>query len=218
MENAKTQNSNSQRNWIDLIGFLLGWFSIIGQFVLIMQNRQTAVFETIIRFFSFFTILANILVALYFTSRIPIFNKISFRKIANKGTLTALTAFILVVGLVYQIILRSTWHPTGFQRIIDELLHSVIPLFVFLYWLLFADTAELKFQNCKNWLWFPIFYFVYVIIRGHFSNFYPYPFINVSEIGYFQVFINFLIISVCFLSVMGILIFIGHKIKNKFNL
>lgn len=214
MENTKTQHSNLRRNWIDLIGFLLGWFSIIGQFVLMLQNRQTDVFETIIRFFSFFTILTNLLVALYFTSRIPIFNTISFWKISNKGTLTALTTFILVVGLVYQIILRSTWHPTGFQRIIDELLHSVIPLFVFLYWWLFADTVALKFQNCKNWLWFPLLYFVYVIIRGHFSNFYPYPFINVSEIGYSQVFINFVIIVMFFLLIMGSLIFIGNKIKK----
>lgn len=214
MENSKTQNNNPLRNRIDLIGFILCWFSIIGQFVLLLQNRQADVFETIIRFFSFFTILTNLLVAIYFTSRIAIFDKFFFQKITNKSTLTALTTFILVVGLVYQIILRNTWHPTGFQRIIDELLHSVIPLFVFFYWLLFVDLTELKFKNCKNWLWFPLFYFVYIIIRGHFSNFYPYPFINISEIGYLQVFINFLIISGVFLSVMGILVFIGHKIKK----
>ena len=218
MENTKTQNSYLGRNWIDSIGFLLGWFSVIGQFVLMLQNRQADILETIIRFFSFFTILTNILVALYFTSRIPKFDKVSFGQLSRKGALTALTVFILVVGLVYQIILRNTWHPTGFQRIIDELLHSVIPLFVLIYWFLFADSAEIKFQNCKNWLWFPIIYFVYVIIRGHFSNFYPYPFINISEIGYFRVFINFLIVSAFFLLVMGILIFGGRTIKKYFNL
>jgi hypothetical protein len=216
MENPKIQNSNSQRNSIEVIGFLLGWVSLVGQFVLIMQNRQANVVETIIRFFSFFTILTNILVALYFTSRIPMFNKICFQKIFNKGALTALTTFIVVVGLVYQIILRNTWEPKGFQLIIDELLHSVIPLFVLIYWLLFADIADLKFKNSKNWLWFPVLYFVSVIIRGHFSNFYPYPFINVSKIGYFQILINFLIVSSFMLSVMGILILIGHKIKNKY--
>lgn len=219
MKNIKnTQNSCLRRNWIDSIGFLLGWFSVIGQFVLMLQNRQADILETIVRFFSFFTILTNILVALYFTSRIPIFNKASFGQLFSKGTLTALTVFILVVGLVYQIVLRNTWHPTGFQRIIDELLHSVIPLFVLIYWFLFADSAELKFKNCKNWLWFPILYFVYVIIRGHFSNFYPYPFINISEIGPLQVIINFLIISAFILLIMGILIFGGHKIKKHLTL
>lgn len=214
MESAKKQNSNFRRNWIAVIGSLLGWFSIIGQFVLMMQNRQADVVETIVRFFSFFTILTNILVALYFTSRIPIFNKASFQKIFNKGALTALTTFIVVVGLVYQIILRNTWHPTGFQRIIDELLHSIIPLFVLIYWFLFVNIEDLKFQNSKNWLWFPPLYFVYVIFRGHFSNFYPYPFINILEIGYFWVFINFVIVSAFFLLIMGILIFTGRTIKK----
>jgi hypothetical protein len=217
MENTKTRNSTCRRDWIDLIGFFLGWFSIIGQFVLILQNRQTDVFESIIRFFSFFTILTNVLVAFYFTSRIPVFHKVFFQKIFGKGTLTALTVFILVVGLVYQIILRQTWNPTGFQRIIDELLHSVIPFFLLLYWLSFAAIEDIKFQNFKNWLWFPLLYFVFIIISGHFSNFYPYPFINAREIGYFQVFINFLIVSGVFLSVMGILIFAGHKIKKHFK-
>ena len=97
---VKTQKSNSMKNRIDVIGFLLGWFSIFGQFFLMMQNRQTAVVETIIRFFSFFTILTNIIVALYFTSRIAMFYKVLSQKTSNKGTLTALTTFILVVGLV----------------------------------------------------------------------------------------------------------------------
>ena len=80
MENSKTQNNNPLRNRIDLIGFILCWFSIIGQFVLLLQNRQADVFETIIRFFSFFTILTNLLVAIYFTSRIAIFDNFFFRK------------------------------------------------------------------------------------------------------------------------------------------
>ena len=121
------------RNNIDIAGFILGWLAIIGQFILMIQNRQTDVTETIIRFFSFFTILTNILVALYFTSRISILKNTSLSKLSNSGNLTALTAFILVVGLIYQIILRGTWQPTGLQRIIDELLHSVIPFFVFVY-------------------------------------------------------------------------------------
>jgi hypothetical protein len=96
------------RKYIDSIGFLLGWLAIIGQFILMIQNRQADITETIIRFFSFFTILTNILVALYFTSRITIFKNTSLSKLPNSGNLTALTAFILVVGLVYQIILRGT--------------------------------------------------------------------------------------------------------------
>lgn len=203
------------RNNIDIAGFLLGWIAIIGQFILLIQNRQADIPETIIRFFSFFTILTNILVALYFTSRISIFKNTSLSKLSNSGNLTALTAFILVVGLVYQIILRSTWKPTGFQIIIDELLHSVIPLFVFLYWMKFAAKNDLIFKNIKIWFWYPVGYFLFIIIRGHFSNFYPYPFVNVTEIGYTQVFINATIVSLFFLFIMGTLIFIGNKTRKS---
>lgn len=209
-----TQNTQSTRNWFDTIGFVIGWFSVIGQFVLMIQNRQADVTETIIRFFSFFTILTNLFVTLYFTSRLPLFNKKMLVRISNKGTITALTTFIIVVGLVYQIILRGIWEPKGFQRIIDELLHSVIPIFVLLYWALFADRDDFKIKNIKIWLLYPAIYFAYIIIRGHFSNFYPYPFINIPEIGPFQVFINFLLITTFMLSVMGILIYAGHKIKK----
>lgn len=203
------------RKYIDSIGFLLGWLAIIGQFILMIQNRQADVTETIIRFFSFFTILTNILVALYFTSRITIFKNTSLSKLSNSGNLTALTAFILVVGLVYQFILRGTWQPTGLQRIIDELLHSVIPFFVLLYWLKFANNTDLIFKNIKIWLWYPIGYFLYIIIRGHFSDFYPYPFVNVTEIGYSQVFINAVLVSLFFLFIMGTLIFIGNKTRKS---
>ena len=202
------------RNNIDIAGFILGWLAIIGQFILMIQNRQTDVTETIIRFFSFFTILTNILVALYFTSRISILKNTSLSKLSNSGNLTALTAFILVVGLIYQIILRGTWQPTGLQRIIDELLHSVIPFFVFLYWLKFSNKTDLIFNNIKIWLWYPIGYFLYIIIRGYFSGFYPYPFVNVIEIGYSQVLINAALVSTFFLFIMISLIFIGNKTRK----
>ncbi len=203
------------RNYIDITGFVLGWFAIIGQFYLTLQNSPTENTETIIRFFSYFTVLTNILVVLYFTSRISIFKKTYISKLSNKEALTAITAFILVVGLIYQFILRSTWKPTGFQKIIDELLHSVIPLFVLLYWIQFGEKNNLQFKNIKIWLWYPISYLLFIIIRGHFSNFYPYPFVDVTTIGYQQVLINSVLISLFFLFIIGTLIFIGNKTSKS---
>ncbi len=57
------------RRTFDRIGAFLGWFAVLVQFVLMIQNRQAGVGETIVRFFSFFTILTNSLVAAYFTAR-----------------------------------------------------------------------------------------------------------------------------------------------------
>ncbi|NHM02589.1 Pr6Pr family membrane protein [Flavobacterium difficile] len=203
------------RKYLDAIGFILGGFAVIGQFVVMLQNRQVEITETIIRFFSYFTILTNILVVLYFTSRITIFKNTYLSKLSKNGTITAVTAFIMVVGLVYQFLLRGTWQPTGIQKIIDELLHSVIPLYVLVYWLKFATKTDLIIKEIKIWLWYPITYFVYIIIRGHFSGFYPYPFIHVTEIGYQQVLINAVLVTLFFLFIMGGLIVIGNKTRKS---
>lgn len=203
------------RKYLDAIGFFLGGFAIIGQFVLMLQNRQVEITETIIRFFSYFTILTNILVVLYFTSRITIFKNTYLSKLSKNGTITAVTAFIMVVGLIYQFLLRGAWQPTGIQKIIDELLHSVIPLYVFVYWLKFATKTDLIIKEIKIWLWYPIAYFIYIIIRGHFSGFYPYPFIHVTTIGYPQVLINAVLVTLFFLFIISTLIFIGNKTRKS---
>lgn len=196
----------------EIIGFCITWFAIITQFVLMIINRQTDVQEAIIRFFSFFTILTNTLVALFFTNKIT--RKMN---VLNKnGALTAITTFILIVGLVYQFVLRATWNPTGLQFVVDELLHTIIPVYMFIYWLLYAKSNNFKLKYILPWLIYPIFYIIYVMIRGNLSGFYPYPFLNVTKIGLQQSIINISVILIVSLILMSFLILIGKKLKiNK---
>lgn len=203
----------ASRKALNTIGFFLGWLAVIGQFILIIVNRQAEVLETMIRFFSYFTILTNILVSLYFTSQI--FNLKTFIFLKNDSALTAITAFILIVGLVYQFVLRFIWSPTGFQMIIDELLHSIIPLYVLVYWFFFVNASNLKPRNLVEWLLYPFIYFIFVMIRGHLSGFYPYPFIDVSKIGYLNVFSNFILLSVVIVILMGILFILARFFKKQ---
>lgn len=89
--------------------------------------------------------------ALYFTSSVFRLKIIPFKWLLSKGTLTAITAFILIVGLVYQVALRGIWQPTGLQHIVDELLHTIIPLYVFMYWFFKVNKNDLPFfQKCHK--------------------------------------------------------------------
>ncbi|MDD7886529.1 Pr6Pr family membrane protein [Flavivirga sp. 57AJ16] len=200
----------------EIIGMSLSWFAVIVQFILILLNRQADIFETIIRFFSFFTILTNILVGLYFTTKVFHVSRFPFNLFRKKGTLTAITSFIFIVGLVYQVVLRNIWTPTGLQFIVDELLHTVIPIFVLHYWYLNIKHNDLTISSLTIWLLYPIFFLFFVLIRGYFSGFYPYPFLNVTNIGYQQTFINAGIIFGVALIMMGTLLSIGKIItKNR---
>ncbi len=197
---------------------LLGWFAIIAQLALMIHNRQASVPETLVRFISFFTILTNLWVAIYFTTKSLKISVKKFPLIYTWGTTTALTAFILVVGITYQVVLRQIWNPTGLQRLVDELLHTVIPLFVLVYWYCYSQSGDYKWRPILHWMVYPIFYFLFVLVRGNVSHFYPYPFINADKLKLSVVLLNAGLLFVFILGIIALLIFIGRKRgKRKFG-
>ena len=135
---------NNSRNSMQLAGAVIGWLSVFVQFILMISNRVASVPETVIRFFSFFTILTNILVAFSFTSLTGMFGE-KWKQFFSKATnFTAVTVYILVVGIVYNIILRWLQDFHGLQMWVDESLHLIIPLYVLVYWLCFVSSPVLN--------------------------------------------------------------------------
>tara|TARA_R110002049_G_scaffold4504_1_gene31298 strand:+ start:13640 stop:14263 length:624 start_codon:yes stop_codon:yes gene_type:complete len=198
----------------EAIGLILGWFAIIGQFVLLIINRQAGIPETIIRFFSFFTILTNIMVALFFTLSYLNSKKKPLNLFISNGALTALTTFILIVGLVYQVSLRHIWNPTGLQFVVDELLHTVIPIYLLIYWFRYSNKSDLETKSVLCWLLYPIIYVMFIFSRGYLSGYYPYPFLNIPEIGIQIALINIGIILGVSILIMILLIVTGNFRNN----
>lgn len=189
---------------------LLGWFAVVAQYFLMIENRVTTISETSIRFFSYFTILTNSLCAIYFTS-ISLLKPGQVPSSKQTSLLTPITVYITVVGLVYQIVLRPLWEPQGMQRIVDELLHSIIPAAIIVFWYFFGAIKDVKYSNAFSWLIYPIVYLILILIRGHFSAFYPYPFIDVLKFGFNEVLKNTVFLMLLFVSLSLLFIFIGKK-------
>ncbi|MCF7561287.1 Pr6Pr family membrane protein [Sabulilitoribacter multivorans] len=194
---------------IEVLGLIMGWFAIITQFILMIENRQTDILETVFRFFSFFTILTNILVVLFFTATALKLSGSIFKIFSAKGTITAITAFILIVGLVYQFVLRKIWTPTGLQFVADELLHSVIPLFMLGYWFFYFKANDLLIKPLIAWLIYPFTYVTLIIIRGYFSGYYPYPFLNIEDLGFTKVLFNVIVIFALIIAILSLLTIFG---------
>src|SRR5690606_28643146 len=121
------------------------------------------------------------------------------KRVIRPGTLTALTIYIIVVGLVYQFVLRQIWEPTGLQKVADEFLHSVIPLLTVFYWVAYENKMGLSFRQIPKWLIYPTIYLIFIILRGYISGFYPYPFIDVSILEPQTVMINVITLIAIFL-------------------
>lgn len=199
---------------IALIFAVIGWFALIAQFILILENRVTPIAETIIRFFSFFTILTNLLVATYFTCIVFIKNQ-EPTLIRKPGILTAITIYIFIVGIIYQVALRHVWQPEGLQRVVDELLHSIIPILVVVFWAMYEKTKSVSYSQLFNWAIYPILYLIYILIRGSFSDFYPYPFVDVTKLGMATVLTNSLVILIIFAVISALFVFIGKSVIKR---
>lgn len=188
------------------------WIMLLLQFYLQIANRTTSIPEAIIRYFSYFTILTNLLVAISFTSLL--LPKSRWHSFFSRNTvLTAVTLYILIVGLVYNLVLRSQWNPQGMQLVVDNGLHAITPLLTLLNWFFYVSVKEIRWKQTAKWLIYPLLYLIYVLIRGWFSNFYPYSFINVSDLGYEIALRNAGFVTIAFLVVSILILLIG-KMKS----
>ena len=201
--------------WLMIAIVILGWGSVILQFYLIITHRVASIPETIVRFFSFFTILTNTLTALCFTIVKDEKPSGLYRFFSDTKTLTAITIYMTIVGLVYNVILRSIWQPTGLQLLVDESLHVIMPLLTIMYWILYVPKHQLRYQNILPWMVYPLIYFIIVIIRGAMSGFYPYPFIHVGQLGYSKVAVNAILVMLVFVVVA--ILFVGMDRLMKSN-
>ncbi|HEV8080036.1 MAG TPA: Pr6Pr family membrane protein [Chitinophagaceae bacterium] len=207
------KKSKAKQFYLSILA-ILGWFALALQFYLIIQNRVVSIPETIVRYFSFFTLLTNILVALYCSCILLRPYSRMGKFFSRPGVATAITVYIVIVGIVYNTVLRHLWHPAGLQLIADELLHSATPLMFLLYWLFFVDKGKLNL-NTFYWLIYPLVYFIWILIFGALSGFYPYPFINVTELGYNKVILHSGILTVGFLLLSLLFVAIDKLMNPK---
>lgn len=209
----ETQTSPG-RLFIGLIA-LLAWFALFAQLYIHLTMLPFPVKELIIRYFSYFTILSNLMVAISCTMLFIGNGTGSGRFFHRQSVVAAITVYIVIVGAVYNLVLRSVWDPQGLQKVVDELFHTVNPILYLLMWIFLARKDQLIWKMVFPWLIYPIVYCIFILIRGHASGFYPYPFINVIELGMTKTLQNIGILSASFLAVSLLCIAVGKRMSRQ---
>jgi hypothetical protein len=195
----------------------LGWFGLILQLYVSIATAHangTSVATAIVNYFSFFTILTNLLVAMVLTqlslhkrSRDPFFTRPAVQATAAVS--------IAIVGIVYSLVLRQLWDPEGLQKIADIILHDAIPVLYVVYWLWLARSYDLRFRDVPRWLIYPAVYLIYTLIRGAITGRYPYPFLDAGELGYPRVCLNIIALLGAFLTVGLGLLAVNHWVQRR---
>ncbi|MEM5385149.1 Pr6Pr family membrane protein [Paraburkholderia phymatum] len=199
---------------------LIAWCAFAAQTDITVHRMLTygfGVIDGIERLTSYLTNLTIFACALCFTC-VGFFNqrsRVSFlplvRFFRKPTVVTAVTVYIVFVGIAYNVLLRHTWTPSGWRVLLNESLHTIVPVLAALYWLLFVPRFHLTLRHLLWWLVYPLGYLALTMLRGAFSDFYPYPFIDVSELGYERVMINASLLVLAFLMLMGVFVAINHR-------
>ena len=147
--------------------------------------------------FAFFTIQSNLIAggtALLLAVRLDRPSTVfqTFRLIG----LVAITA----TGVVYHVALASLFDLDGIQQLGNQLVHTVVPLLTVLGWLIFGPRGYASRQVAWLSLLFPACWLVFTLIRGAVIHWYPYPFIDVSAIGYAKAVLNSFWVSLLLLG------------------
>jgi hypothetical protein len=193
----------------------LGWFALGLQLYLNVSGavaRGTPISDAIVTYFSFFTILTNLLIALCLTL-------VAWRPgqeaFWNRPAIQcALVLYIIVVAIVYAAVLQNLWSPRGLQLVADRLLHDVLPVLYVGYWLVLTPKRATRLTDTLWWQLYPLVYMAYTLAHGASTGFYPYPFLNVAKHGYKDVLSNGLLLLVLLLT-LGVLLVILDRLLGS---
>jgi hypothetical protein len=193
-----------------LVYLVVAWSGLIVEYWVTIRNAEKG--SALIaswKYFSYYTILSNILVAICITA-------IFFSPASSAGlffnssyVIGGISLHVVVLGVVYHFMYgyNSTAFWSNFSTLI---LHYVTPGLALFYWLLFANKDGLSYQVIIYWLIYPVLYFSYTLTHGIWSKFYPYPFVNVSESGWVYV-LRYMLGLIVVIAIGGLVLVLAAK-------
>lgn len=155
----------------------------------------------------YFTVLTNIVVALTFFALASGWQ-------ASPRLVGGVTLSILLVGAVYHALLRGLLDLSGGAATADLLLHTVTPVLVLLWWIIFAPRGGWDRRAPLVWALFPLAYFCYGLTRGALGGRYPYPFMNAATLGWPQTLLNGAAIAIAFVVAGYVLVGIDRRLSR----
>jgi hypothetical protein len=163
------------------------------EYAMILAAHPGAVVSATIRYLSFFTILSNMAVGI---ASIGI--ALDRRWAARPALRAAITVYILVVALIFQVLLAGlvSLSPLGWWG--NMLAHQLVPAGWIACWLIFRPHGHIDRNAPVRWLIFPALYGVWTLLHGALSGFYPYPFLDISKFGGLAVTRNMLVVALLF--------------------
>lgn len=164
---------------------LVAWGALVLQYVLLIDSTLHDIGPLLatLRYFSFFTILSNLGVALVTTCAL-LRQPAGFGAFFSSARVRGVVALCIgITCTIYFFLLASTWSPQGAQWLVDVTLHYAVPVLYLIWWVVCAPHRRLIWSDALRWLLVPLVYFTCMLLRGAWLHEYPYPFIDLDALG-----------------------------------
>jgi hypothetical protein len=183
------------------------------QYALTVHGESlAAVGASSVKFFSFFTILTNILAAAALLAPLIAPRSWLGEYLSGPGVRTAIAGYIIIVGAVYYLLLRGLGNREGLSLMLEWMLHYVTPPLFVIDWALFVPKRNVDWRVGFAALGFPLAYAAWILVHGALTGWYPYPFLDVDELGYPRTLVNIAGLIAIFLALEVTLVAIGRRV------
>jgi hypothetical protein len=161
-------------------------------------------------FFSFFTIQSNIIAvaALFLLVLVPS----ERRSPLFDGVRSAAVLYIAITGIVFALLLAGLQEELQTTiPWVDFVVHKLMPVVLVADWLVDPPRHRLPWWTVLAWLAYPFAWITYTLVRGEIVDWYPYPFVDVSKLGYGGVLGRSVGLAVGFAAAGAALLWLGNR-------
>lgn len=193
----------------------LGWLAVGTQFVLSIRSgiaNGHGPWHGVVEYFGYFTLLTNILCAAILTAVVGSSQSPAAGFLRRPSVITTAAASIIVVGVVYHLLLAQQWNPQGIDLVVDTLLHTVNPILFVIAWTRIVPRGAVTLRETPWWASYMTGYAVYILVRGELLGRYPYPFIDVAQLGYPVALRNAALLGLAFVALSAAMVGVNRVV------
>jgi hypothetical protein len=201
---------------VHLVVAVVAWCAVVLQLVLVcrgtvilVEQDPPALPTRIYRFFAYFTVQSNLLVAIASTAlaRDPVLDGTGWR-IARLAGLVGIT----VTGLVHFFLLRPLLDLAGADWLADKMLHMVVPVLAVAAWAWVGPRPRVVAREAAYALCWPLAWLAWTLAVGQVDGWVPYPFLDADEEGWASVAVVGVGITVLFLGLFALVHLLDRRL------